>query len=271
MNSEKFIADTKEKLAQLVNWAFHAVEVDFVIYDGKAYHECSNTWRQREIIYEPHDPDLKCKGYFECEVENEEEALKYLPNDAKEEYLSLLKDKSKFELIKEYPTRAELTIMKKQPDYLETKEKKERYIEIKSNLLRYMRKAICGELKATDVEKFEHVFSIREHFGKWDTVHFPTSAIFYNDMSEINCDHRGSNHLNIDLDPLFQDCVEFRPGDYSIKDFLNRIWLIKGNKFDNNYELFCRITEEDLEDENSIFFDEDDKSWHVHVPVDHGS
>lgn len=81
--------------------------------------------------------------------------------------------------------------------------------------------------------------------------------------SGLNDDHRGSNHLGIDIDHLFDGSVDIDPGVYTFAELANLIWRVKANKFDNQYEMVFPLERE------GIRFDGHD--WHVGLTVDHGS
>lgn len=99
----------------------------------------------------------------------------------------------------------------------------------------------------------------------------------------INSDIRGTNRMALDLDDIFTGKCVIEPGVYPILDVMNIMWRVKGNKFDNWYELFSRIVEtEDTSDGNPHFSKRDRNKildrvvflngcWDIECCVDHGS
>lgn len=120
--------------------------------------------------------------------------------------------------------------------------------------------------KVEDIEDIKHVF-VRAKFDplydlktKIDVSH---DIYIMNDMG-FNADHRGSNHMNIEIDHLFEGNVVIRKGNYTFEDLANLIWRCKANKFDNQYECVFQLSSDNVErDEND--------DYHVNLIVDHGS
>ena len=119
--------------------------------------------------------------------------------------------------------------------------------------------------KVAKVEDFEHVFVPQGRgsaFQLDEVVRLVTPWNVTNDMG-MNCDHRGSNHLGIYIEHLHDDVVEIPAGDYKFSDLANLLWRLKGNKFDNQYEMVCTVDRENV--------DFQDGTMYVSLPVDHGS
>jgi hypothetical protein len=120
-------------------------------------------------------------------------------------------------------------------------------------------------LKVAKVEDFRHVFVSEDRgcaFQLDEVVRLITPWYVSNDMG-MNCDHRGSNHLGIYIEHLMEDAIEIPAGDYKFADLANLLWRLKGNKFDNQYEMVCTVDRENL--------DFQDGTLYVELPVDHGS
>jgi len=86
-----------------------------------------------------------------------------------------------------------------------------------------------------------------------------------NDNGTLNDDHRGSNHMALDINHLFNPFQVIEHGEYDIFDLANIVWRIKGNKFENHYELVLEL------EPNNYVFKGIDQSYYVSVGVDHGS
>jgi hypothetical protein len=80
----------------------------------------------------------------------------------------------------------------------------------------------------------------------------------------VNPDHRGSNHMLLDLTPAFTGKVTIPVGTYTIAQFANLAWRVKGNKFDYHYELIW------ISDDDSKIIKMPNE-WYVTLDVDHGS
>ena len=108
-------------------------------------------------------------------------------------------------------------------------------------------------------------------------VYLPHAMLLINKLGRMNPDHRGQNHMNIVLD--WHEEFLIPAGIHSVYDIVQSCFRIKGNKFENNYEMFCRmIDEDDLEnnksevlEELSNYIDFDDSEWFVTQCIDHGS
>lgn len=131
-----------------------------------------------------------------------------------------------------------------------------------------------GIQKVKNIEDFRHVFEFigEETFKGATEIVLPRDITVINDFGCINADHRGSNHMWIDIDGVFDGTVEISAGKYSISDLANLIWRVKGNKFDNQYEAvfhFIYECEDNNDYENYITLE--DEKWYVNLKMDHGS
>jgi hypothetical protein len=70
-----------------------------------------------------------------------------------------------------------------------------------------------------------------------DPVLLVDDITLVNKIGTINPDHRGSNHLALDLSYIFSHKVFIPKGIYNFYDLARIAWQIKGNLFDNYYEL----------------------------------
>ncbi len=95
----------------------------------------------------------------------------------------------------------------------------------------------------------------------------------------INSDHRGRNHANIQLD--FSSEYTIPAGVHSVYDFVQGCFRIKGNKFENFYELVTmmspdfdpnNLTKHDITELTTLItFDSNKPEWIVTPNIDHGS
>jgi hypothetical protein len=101
---------------------------------------------------------------------------------------------------------------------------------------------------------------------------YPDSLIFIlkrpltviNDSGSVNSDHRGSNHFGIYFDHLFKDSVTLPPGSYPFNIFADKLWVIKGNKCDGNYDMFFDTSPDNVSYSKKT-------GWSITIAVDHGS
>jgi hypothetical protein len=85
-------------------------------------------------------------------------------------------------------------------------------------------------------------------------VYLPHAVRLINEEG-MNDDHRGRNHMNIELD--WHEEYVIPAGMHSVYDLVQSCFRIKGNKFENHYEMFCQIVdEEDVDPDNSESVDE---------------
>jgi hypothetical protein len=116
------------------------------------------------------------------------------------------------------------------------------------------------------MEDFAHIFN-RNGGGPFrlDTqIQLDHDMHVHNPFGHTNSDHRGSNHMGIEIDHLFEGLVEIKAGIYTLSEFANLAWRAKANKFDNQYEAVFRM-------KNGGELDFDDNVWHVTLSMDHGS
>jgi len=119
------------------------------------------------------------------------------------------------------------------------------------------------------VKSLEDIVHVFNHDGKGpfklDTkIKLEHNMNIQNPFGHMNSDHRGSNHLGIEIDHLFEGMVEIKAGTYTVAEFANLAWRVKANKFDNQYEAVFHVN-------NGGEIDLEDKTWHVSLSMDHGS
>jgi hypothetical protein len=124
------------------------------------------------------------------------------------------------------------------------------------------------------------------NYGKAKMVMFEKSLVYLPHAVRLinkrgmNHDHRGRNHANIMLDLHKEYTIP--AGIHSVYDIVQSCFRIKGNKFENNYEMFCSFLDEDFDpkqpkDEDLkdicdvIVFDSKKCEWKVSPNIDHGS
>ncbi len=105
-------------------------------------------------------------------------------------------------------------------------------------------------------------------------LYFPRPMLLVNNMGK-NDDHRGSNHINIELD--FEDSYLISSGIHTLYHVLQACYRIKHHKFYHGYEAFLTfIFDDDIVDarkmaelEESIRIN--NSGWMVYPVIDHGS
>lgn len=127
-----------------------------------------------------------------------------------------------------------------------------------------------------NIEDLKHIF---RPFMKGESMEFRDRSRVkivrawqvQNDQGTINPDHRGSNHVGIEFDHLFDGSVLIEPGEYDVLDLADLLWRIKGNKFDHQYELMLTMTPEDGEEIQDEVIQIEPDIVYINVAVDHGS
>jgi hypothetical protein len=129
----------------------------------------------------------------------------------------------------------------------------------------------------------EALGSVRDQLGPASMVFQGCSLVYLPNAIRMingegmNEDHRGRNHLNIELD--WHEEYLIPGGMHSVYNIVQSCFRIKGNKFENHYELVCRIIDtEDFDPEESVYMEElttvvsfDDEEWLVTPMISHGS
>lgn len=105
-------------------------------------------------------------------------------------------------------------------------------------------------------------------------LYFPRPITLVNDMGK-NDDHRGSNHINIELD--FACNYRISAGIHTLYDIVQGCYRIKHHKFHNQYEgFFTFIYDDDIVDDKKISELADyiylaESGWIAKPVIDHGS
>lgn len=92
-----------------------------------------------------------------------------------------------------------------------------------------------------------------------------------NDQGCLNPDHRGSNHMGIEIDSIFSGDELIPAGEYNVLDLADLIWRIKANKFDDQYEMVLTMTPDDGSEIDDEVIQIEPDIVYINVPVDHGS
>jgi len=125
---------------------------------------------------------------------------------------------------------------------------------------------INNKIYVQDLSEIKHIF----RKNKWSNkkIKLRRHLMIVNE-NDVNHDHRGSNHMKLNINHAFTGKVFIPEGVYTYKKLADLIWRVKANKFDNNYELFCII---DRYKYSEIFkFIPCTDMWVINLPVDHGS
>lgn len=102
-------------------------------------------------------------------------------------------------------------------------------------------------------------------------LNLPKPIHLINSMGEINSDHRGSDHLNIDLTDTFEVEHEIPSGTLTVTQFVEHCWRIRSHHFENHHEkCFEFDVDEEIDEIDEIVID-DGEYWTVTPRMDHGS
>ncbi|HMP28127.1 MAG TPA: hypothetical protein PKD85_00920 [Saprospiraceae bacterium] len=223
---EYCLLNTPDEIVDFVNFVYQQNRVVCVDISGERYYPHTTYWTDSSSNRGDNDPDIKCDGY----------------------YGHLYKD-SLFEQMEEYKN-----IIK---DLDDNKESDVEYQEFVSKLL--------GTVKPASWNEVSHVFDFegKLKYKSFKKIKMAHDLIVTNEMGCLNDDHRGSNHMAVDLDHLFDSEVIIKAGVYDVEEVMDIMWRIKGNKFDNNYEMFFTLNIENVEFHGG--------QWYINCGVDHGS
>jgi hypothetical protein len=203
------------------------LQVSHVEYDNKSYYPWSTIWYDRpenikNDTSRTHDPNHECFGYDEHEWYNDE-YNEYKKDE--NDYITDELEKSKI-------------IIKNEKD-------------IKINFI----KDTCTD------NWIDSELSKELHDGD-DDVYLSRDVTIFNDIGRINQDHRGSNHFALDISSLFRKKVHIPKGTHNFYDLARIAWQIKGNLFDNQYELVIGSKGNTFETKDGFL---------VNIGIDHGS
>ena len=189
--------------ATFLFWALlKATQCSGVVYEGKTYQPRPNQWfyvGSKEIRGE-HDPALSCRGGWDCCWEDDQEHSRKILTE--EEFTSFALGSYNhriLEKLRENPPDAYQPLVPDNPDQI-------RYI--------------CSfdfrfeEIELDGQEAVSHEFiQCIELNGENTLVELEKSVVLLNSMGE-NSDHRGSDHMNIDLP--FQSLVSIEAGFHTV-------------------------------------------------------
>jgi hypothetical protein len=256
--------DNPVSIAQLLDFAYQECILSHVTYQGREYYPCDTYWCERSLGLpeRDYDPNLKCEAScFEYDLER---FLQRLGQPDKQKWCDLREAGTSNQQL--------MAIFKKLPQmcpfYFHTP-------TIPSNP-----EQIMYHFDVADPNAMGYV---RERFGKaimvfqrCSLVYLPHTVQLINNAG-VNDDHRGRNHLNIELD--WHGEYTIPAGIHSVYNIVQSCFRIKGNKFENNYEHFGRIFDaDDFDSENSEDMEEllgvvdfDGSEWIVTPSIGHGS
>jgi hypothetical protein len=257
--------DDHVSIALLLDFAYQDCIVSHATYQGKEYYPCDTFWCERpeDVPERDYDPNEVCDAdMFDYDLEC---FVRKLGPIDKEKWLAHEKIGLSYEELK--------TIFPKLPKMCSL------YFHPPS-------------IVANDPEKIIYHFDVadpdamgypRRRLGKavmefrgCTLVYMPHAMWLINKVGRMNPDHRGQNHMNIVLD--WQDEFVIPAGIHSVYDIVQSCFRIKGNKFENSYEMFCRIISVDYPEKRSRDIEElskvidfDDSEWFVTMGVAYGS
>jgi hypothetical protein len=269
--------DDEFVIAQIIDFAYRECVVSHVTYQGRDYYPCDTFWCERphDVPEREHDPNVKCDAdhddfdvALECFVEE-------LSEQDMEEWLMHQKAGTSYEEL--------ARLFEGLPKRCPFESAQHPILEIPSNTDSNEDHQQHQIIYHFDVADPDALGSVRQRLGKavmvfqgCSLVYLPHAIRLVN-TEGINEDHRGCNHLNIELD-WYEEYV-IPAGVHSVYDIVQSCFRIKGNKFENHYEMFCRIVDvEDFDTENSEDMEElsrvidfEDSEWTVTPVIDHGS
>jgi hypothetical protein len=277
MHKRCVILDDEFVIAQIVDFAYRECVVSHVTYQGREYYPCDTFWCERphDVPEWEYDPNVKCDADhddFEVAVEC---FVEQLDEHDMEKWLMHQKAGTSYEEL--------VTLFEGLPKRCPFESGQHPIIEIPSQNNDHHHQGQHQIIYHFDAADPDALGSVRERLGKaimvfqgCSLVYLPHAIRLVN-TEGVNEDHRGSNHLNIELD-WYEEYV-IPAGIHSVYDIVQSCFRIKGNKFENHYEFFCRIVDveefnsessEDME-ELSRVVDFEDSEWTVTPVIDHGS
>jgi hypothetical protein len=272
--------DDEITIAEIIDFAYHGCIVSHVTYQGREYYPCDTYWCERPAnvpgTTDYYDPNLKCEADhndFDLKVKYFVEELNQY---GMEKWLMHQKAGTSY---------AELArLFEGFPKICPFELGQHPIIEVSSHSNdddgHHQHQQIIYHFDVADPNALG---SIRERLGPAPMVFQGCSLVYLPhairlvNTEGINDDHRGRNHLNLELD-WFEEYV-IPAGIHSVYNIVQSCFRIKGNKFENHYEFFCPVVNaedfdpEDSEDmeELSRVVDFEDSEWIVAPVIDHGS
>lgn len=249
--SETLAINTIEELARLCDWCFHENKIKYVDCSGRSYYPCTTNWYSRDPAapIRAWDPDIECKGYSYCRVHKPEDHLDALLPADREAFLEM---KAAKEAGEDYD-----------PEY---------YQDLKETMYRNLNRPYFYYPEKH--EEIKYAFYEPPIYKGVDKVLFLKEIVARNVQGPAIEDHRGSNHIHIDLLSDWKEQVRFPAGSYTLEEIRQRLWKLKWNKFNNQYECVCHFIP--VEPPNPKFLEEFIRErgsgvWLIELYVDHGS
>ena len=257
--------DDPVSIALMLDFAYQDCIVSHVTYQGQEYYPCDTFWFERpeDVPERDYDPNHECDAdMFDYDMEC---FLRKLAPIDKEKWIAHEKIGSSYEELKTiFPKLPKMCSLYFHPPSVVPDEPEEIIYHF-------------------DVADPDAMGCPRRRLGKavmefrgCSLVYLPHAMLLINKVGRMNPDHRGQNHMNIVLD--WHEEFLIPAGIHSVYDIVQSCFRIKGNKFENNYEMFCRmIDEDDLENKSELleelsnYIDFDDSEWFVTQCIDHGS
>jgi hypothetical protein len=266
--------DDEFVIAQIIDFAYHGCIVSHVTYQGREYYPCDTFWCER-----PHDvperdfydPNIKCDADhddFDVAVECFVEQLDELDM---EKWLVHQKAGTSYEEL--------ATLFEGLPKSCPFESGQHPMVTLSpSDDDDHHR--VTYHFGTADPDALNSVHEQQKAavmvFQGCSLVYLPHAIRFIN-TEGLNDDHRGRDHLNIELD--WHEEYVVPPGIHSVYNVVQSCFRIKGNKFENHYEMFCPVVDaDDFDPENSEDIEElirvidfEDSEWIVTPVIDHGS
>lgn len=196
--------------------------IESIGHNNKTYYQTGNDWGDSygdDKRNEEYDPDIWCDGYMDgCKYSDEDEKLlekhKVIPQNNGEAvvYPEMRKRLKKEEIVKynmdlKHVLDDEITF---------------ECIEEELDCEQCLKDEIINKIKSIDYENIDII--IDKKYIK-----------LVNDCG-INEDHRGSNHIHINLE--FYDSY-YLDNLFTFHDLAEAFYKVKSHKFDAHYELYC--------------------------------
>jgi hypothetical protein len=262
--------DDEITIAEIIDFAYRECIVSLVTYQGRDYYPCDTYWCERpaDLLDRDYDPNVKC----DADHDDFDVALECFAEELDE------LDMEKWRMHQKAGTSYEelARLFEGLPKRCPFESGQHPIVDVPS----HQQQLIVYHFDVADPDALG---SVRQSFGKavmvfqeCSLVYLPHAIRLVN-TEGVNEDHRGSNHMNIELD-WYEEYV-IPAGIHSVYNIVQSCFRIKGNKFENHYEMFCRIIDvddfdvEDSEDieELSRVIDFEDSEWTVTPVIDHGS
>lgn len=199
----------------------HVAYIDHITYKGVDYYQHSNEWydRSEDIEYPEHDPDIQCHGYWDHDEGHCDEIL---------------------------PSIYDVDHIHVSPD--------------EEHNLEYHIVYDCGRWDA-DIDWHPDIGDFvcySDVIAQKEVQLIGIKSILIHNLSGINEDHRGSDHILVQLP--YKETVHIEKDIISIHDITIAFFQIKSHKFDFWYELY-----------NSVKCSIVNDCLHIDIEFDHGS